>query len=90
MERMNPWLTGIALAITLPIGYAVCTVIFVTFPDASVAFLNALFHGLDFRKLQPASGGFSLAGFGTVIVTGALAGLFIGALFGGIRNWLSR
>ncbi len=90
MEKMNPWLTGTALAMTLAIGYAVCTVIFVTFPDASVAFLNALFHGLDFRRLQPAGGGFSLGGFGAVVVIWALVGFFIGSLFGGIRNLLSR
>jgi 2TM family of unknown function (DUF5676) len=73
MEGMNPWLAGAALAITFAISFAACTLVFVAYPDASVEFLNASFHGLDFRKLQPAAGGFSLAGFGTVIVVWALA-----------------
>lgn len=90
MERTKPWTIGAALAITIAISYALCAVLFVAFPDASAAFLNALFHGLDFRKLQPAAGGFSLAGFGAAAVVLALYGFLVGAIFGGIRNLLSR
>jgi hypothetical protein len=90
MERMKTWRTGAALAVTVAIGYAACTAIFVAFPDASAAFLNALFHGLDFRKLQPPPGGFSLAGLGWAAAVLALWGFVIGALFAAIRNLFGR
>lgn len=90
MEKMNPWRTGAALAVTVAIGYAACTAIFVAFPDASATFLNALFHGLDFRKLQPPAGGFSLAGFGGAAAILAVWGFLIGAVFAAIRNLFGR
>jgi hypothetical protein len=90
MERLKPWPTGAALALTLVIGYAACAAIFVAFPDASAAFLNALFHGLDFRKLQPAAGGFSLAGFGWTAAVLAAWALVIGALFAALHNLFGR
>jgi hypothetical protein len=72
------------------IGYAVCAALFVAFPDASAAFLNALFHGLDFKKLQSAAGGFSLAGFGWSAAVLAVWAFVIGALFAAIRNLFGR
>jgi len=86
MNKLNPWRTGAALAVTVAIGYAICALIFVAFPDASVAFLNTLFHGLDFRRLQPAAGGFSLAGFGAVAVVMAAWAFVIGAIFAVVSN----
>ena len=89
MQRMNPWLTGVALGITIGIGYAVCTLLFLAFPEAALAFLNSLFHGLEFRKLQVA-GAFSLTGFAAVAVAMMVYGFLIGALFASVRNLLSR
>jgi hypothetical protein len=90
MDQVKPWPTGAALALTVVIAYAACAAIFVAFPDASAAFLNALFHGLDFRKLQPAAGGFSLAGFGLSAAVLAVWAFLIGALFAGLHNLIGR
>jgi hypothetical protein len=90
MNRIHPARTGAAVAITIVIGYALCTLVFVVFPDSSVAFLNSLFHGLDFRKLQPAAGGFSAAGFGAVLAVWAIYGFLLGALYGWVSNRLGR
>lgn len=38
-------------AATLAISYTVCAVAYALMPDPGIDFLNALFHGLDFRKL---------------------------------------
>lgn len=89
MDRLNPWLTGAALAATVAIGYAACTLVFVAFPSSAATFLNALFHGLDFGKLQPA-GGFSLTGFGGAVAVLAFWAYLIGALFAAIRNLFGR
>ena len=90
MNKLDPWRTGVALAATVVVGYAVCAVIFVTLPEASVKFLNALFHGLDFRKLQSAAEGFSFAGFGGVAIVMAAWAFVVGAIFAAVSNLLQR
>ena len=90
MQTPKPWWTGAAFAITVVIGYAACTAIFVALPDASAAFLNALFHGLDFTRLQPAAGVFSLAGFGRAAAVIAVWSFVLGTLFGAMRNLFAR
>lgn len=90
MNRLNPWTTGAALAVTVVVAYAVCTVIFVLFPEAAASFMNALFHGLDFRKLQPAAGAFSLAGFGVAAAGMAVWAFAVGAIFAAVSNLLAR
>ena len=90
MERVNAWLTGATLALTVVVVYTTCALVFVTFPNASILFLNALFHGLDFRKLQVTPGEFSLPGFGTVVVVWGAVAFVIGVLYGGFYNVLRR
>ena len=76
--------TGIALAITVGIGYAACALAFRAAPDAAMTFMNALFHGLDFRKLQ---GGPALFDFGSFFFA-----LFVAVgwafLFGTVFGWI--
>jgi len=43
---------GGALAVTVAVGYTACTLVFVLWPETAASFMNALFHGLEFRKLQ--------------------------------------
>jgi hypothetical protein len=90
MSKLDPWRTGATLAVTVVIGYAICAVIFVALPDASANFMSALFHGLDFRKLQPAAGGFSLAGFGVAAAVMAVWAFVVGATFAVASNLLAR
>lgn len=90
MQRLNPWISGAALALTLVVAYTGCALIFVTYPNASVLFMNALFHGLDFQTLQVTPGAFSLTGFGVVVVVWGLVGFLVGVLYGGFFNVLSR
>lgn len=90
MRPVNPWLTGGALALTVVVAYTVCALVFVSFPGASMRFMNALFHGLDFGKLQITPGSFSLFDFGIVVVIWGAAGFVVGVLYGGFYNVLSR
>lgn len=90
MNRLNPWTTGAALAVTIVVAYAICTVIFVSFPEAAATFMNALFHGLDFRKLQSVAGAFSLAGFGAAAAVMAIWALAVGAIFAAVSNLFAR
>ena len=70
-----------AFAITVGIGYALCTIVFWLFPEAAANFMNALFHGLDFRPLASA-GTFTFGSFayGLVVLVGWA--FMLGAIFG--------
>jgi hypothetical protein len=82
---ITPWKTGAALAVTVAVSYPICAALYLLFPDQGIAFLNALFHGLDFGKLAtPAPIGISpfYYPFAVLVVWGFL----VGTLFGWLRN----
>lgn len=74
--------TGTALAITVGIGYAACALAFRAWPDASMEFMNALFHGLDFRKLASGPAPFEFSSFFYVLFVAVVWAFGLGALFG--------
>jgi hypothetical protein len=86
---LNPWRTGAALSTTIIVGYAICTVIFYVWPGAAMAFMNALFHGLDFGKLEPAAP-WSVFSFVCTVLVMATWGFLMGALFASIYNRLGE
>ncbi|MBF7731712.1 DUF5676 family membrane protein [Pseudomonas sp. N040] len=78
-----PWKTGLTLALTMAISYSVCALLYALWPTQGIAFLNALFHGLDFGRLQ-APQAYGVATFvGPLLV---LSGW--GALVGTLFAWL--
>lgn len=87
MEKLNAWKFGAVLSITSIVNYILCTIIWVAFTEPSISFLNALFHGLDFRKLITDSP-FSLSAFLYALVVLAVAAYVLGFIFANVRNWL--
>jgi len=86
MASANAVRDGIALAVTVGIGYTSCTVVFWLWPEAAATFMNGLFHGLDFRKLQSGSALFT---FGSFLY--ALAVMMVWAFaLGTIYRWLQN
>ena len=84
MANANAVHTGVALAVTFGIGYGACTLVFWLWPEAAVTFMNGLFHGLDFHRLQS---GATLFSFGSFLY--ALAGIMVWAFaLGAIYGWL--
>ena len=82
---MTPVRTGIAFAITVGVFYALCTLIWALAPGPFLAFMNNLFHGMDFSALvQP--GPFALSGFVTALLILSGWALAAGMFFA----WLSR
>lgn len=77
--------TGMALAITVAIAYTACALAFRAWPEASMAFMNALFHGLDFSKLARGPATFDFGGFGYALFVAVVWAFALGAVFG----WLS-
>jgi hypothetical protein len=72
----RPVRTGLALAIIVGLAYATCALFFWLLPDAAVNIANAIFHGVDFRKIQTAGGAFDLSGFFTALVVLAACSSF--------------
>ena len=86
MKRQGILKTGTVFAATVGIGYAACTLVFWLVPDAAANFMNALFHGLDFRKLQAGGSIFTLGSFlyAEIVLVGWAFGL------GCLSAWLGR
>ena len=82
----NSLRTGTALALTVGIGYIACSIIFWIWPAAAMAFMNGLFHGLDFGRLQTTSAIFDFSSTieATLILMAWAFGL--GTLFGLIHD----
>ncbi|MFZ5844707.1 MAG: DUF5676 family membrane protein [Pseudomonadota bacterium] len=80
-----PWRTGVALAVTTAVSYTVCALLYVQWPQAGIRFLNALFHGLDFSRLETQVP-MTVATFLMPLLVLSLWGFLVGTLF----SWLYR
>ncbi|GAB3466127.1 hypothetical protein GCM10027321_31970 [Massilia terrae] len=50
--KMKPLQNGVALSVTVAVFYSLCTLVEVLWPAQFLGFMNALFHGMNFRLLQ--------------------------------------
>ena len=82
MRQISPWKIGVALAATVTIGYVLCTAVFWVWPEAAANFMNALFHGLDFRKLRSGEALFTFNAFVYALAILAAWAFMLGTLFG--------
>ena len=83
---INTIRTASAFAITVAAGYTLCTLVFWIWPEAAANFMNALFHGLDFRKLQGGPSSFTFGSFVYALCVMAAWAFAFGALFA----WISQ
>ena len=90
MAISNAVKTGTAFAVTVGVGYAACTVIFWLWPDTSFGFMNGLFHGLDFRKLQSGPALFEFGSFAIALVVLVGWAFVLGTIFGWLRGRLGN
>ena len=81
--------TGTAFAATVAVGYALCTLVFWIWPEAAMHFMNALFHGLDFRKLQGGATSFDFGSFAYALIVMAAWAFSLGSLFGWLFSRLN-
>ena len=86
MSNANAVRAGIALALTVGIGYSSCALIFWLWPEAAATFMNGLFHGLDFRKLQSGPTLFSFGTFLYTLVMMLVWAFALGAIYGWLQN----
>jgi hypothetical protein len=78
--------TGLAFSITVGVGYAACSLLFWLMPEAAVKFMNALFHGLDFRKLETTRNLFDFGGFFYALAGIVIWAFLLGCLYGAVRG----
>ena len=90
MTSTNPLKTGAALAATVGIGYAVCTLVFWLSPEAAATFMNGLFHGLDFRKLQGGESLFRFDSFAYALVALVVWAFVLGVVYGWVSGRLGE
>jgi hypothetical protein len=85
MNKLDPWRTGVAVALTAAIASIVCALAVYLFPQGTVEFANSWTHGLDLTLLRsdrPMTPGSVLLGLFNV----SLTGFGIGALYAWSRN----
>ena len=84
---MRPVLrTASAFALTVGVAYTTCALFFYLWPEPAMNLANALFHGLEFRKLQAGTTLFNFGGFIYALVVMAAWAFVLGALFGWLRD----
>ena len=86
---MTPLRTGIALAITVGLFYALCTLVWALAPGPFLSFMDNLFHGMDFSSMvrpQP----FAWPGFISALLVLSTWALLTGVFFSWLLNRLRR
>ncbi len=86
---MKPLQTGLALGITVGAFYSLCALAWFLAPDAFMAFMNNLFHGLDFSSLIE-SRPFTWSGFLSSLFILSVWTFFAGIFFAWIANRIAR
>ncbi|MBI2728470.1 MAG: hypothetical protein HYX42_19710 [Polaromonas sp.] len=86
---MTPIRTGIALAITVAVFYALCALVWFLAPGPFLGFMNSLFHGMDFNSMvQPRP--FGWQGFLTALLVLSTWALLAGTFFAWLLNRMTR
>ena len=87
MVTKSPWRAGVTLSVTVAITYTVCALAYALMPERGIDFLNALFHGLDFRKLGAAMP-FTFLMFVYPLIVVVVWGFAVGALYAWLQHAL--
>lgn len=89
-RKLHPLILGATLALTIATMYILCTVAWSIWHEAMLDFLNALFHGLDFRQLRFPESAYSIRLFVLPLAVLTAWGFVTGVLYAGIYNLLKR
>ena len=81
--------TGLALAITVGLFYALCALIWALAPGPFLGFMNNLFHGMDFSTLVQQRP-FAWKGFLMALLVLSIWAFFAGVFFAWLINRLRR
>jgi hypothetical protein len=87
--NITPLRAGLALAATVGLFYALCTVVWLLAPGPFLGFMNNLFHGMDFSAMvQPRP--FAWLGFLTALLVLSAWAFLAGTFFEWLVDRLAR
>jgi len=86
---MKPLQTGLALSVTVAVFYSLCAFVEMLWPAQFMGFMNALFHGMDFR-LQYTTELHPWRDYFYAVSVMALWAFALGAFFATVHNGLAR
>ena len=88
-SAIAPLRTGVALAITVGVFYALCALVWALAPGPFLGLMNNLFHGMDFSSMvQPRP--FAWPGFLAALLVLSTWALLAGMFFAWVLNRLGR
>ncbi len=91
MNRLQAWQFGFAGAVTFSVFYSACALAVALFPDSTIGFFNAWFHGLDLTLLRPPGGRpLTLGQFVYGLVSAAVVSFAMAASLAGFYNLFAR
>jgi 2TM family of unknown function (DUF5676) len=91
MNRLQPWSFGFAGAVTFSALYTACALAVAIFPEGTIGFFNAWFHGLDLTLLKPQGGRpLTLGQFLYGLASAAAVSFAIAASAAGFYNLFAR
>ena len=91
MNRLRPWQFGFAGAVTFSVFYSACALAVALFPDNTIGFFNAWFHGLDLTLLRPAGGRpLTLGQYVYGLISAAVMSFVVAASLAGFYNLFAR
>ena len=85
-----PLRTGIALAITVGVFYALCALVWTLAPGPFLNFMNSLFHGMDFSSMVQTRPFVWWPGFLVALLVLSTWALLAGVFFAWLLNRLTR
>ncbi len=86
----SPLRTGIALAVTVGVFYALCALVWALAPGPFLALMNSLFHGMDFSSMVVQPRPFAWLGFLAALFVLSTWALLAGMFFAWLLNRLGR
>lgn len=89
MERLNPWRTGSATALTVAVVSVVCALAVYLSPEGTLEFVNSWTHGLDLTTLR-SDRVWTLGGLAHGLFNVTLTGFLVGVLFAWCYNLAGR
>ena len=85
-KKLSLLTVGATFSLAVAIMYSVCTGAWLIWHEGALDFLNALFHGLDFRKIQVTESALTLQMFFFPLLVMAAWAFATGTLFAAIYN----
>lgn len=87
-NRIRPAALGLTLTLTIAAMYTLCFVAWTIWREPALDLLNALFHGLDFRRLVTTGGSTGFWTFFYQLIVLSAWGFIAGVVFALIGNRL--